>query len=582
MVERIRKKLPEIAVILLCMIILGAGVSQKEGYHMDELLSFELANAEFNPWIVPTQPEGRLAKFVHNEIDGESIGEIVGNLWDVALDVLQNGGNSRLLSYQADVYEEPVWITAEQFRDYVTVDKGDAFNYLSVYFNVKDDNHPPIHFMLLHTMSSLFQSRIHPIMGCVINMVAVAVSMLLLMKCGRLLAVLLGMEEHGRTLGLLAALLYGISTGALASVLLIRMYCVMTCLCVTLFYYHLKKWQTKGFACKNKGLIAVTVLGFLTQYFFLFYCILLAAVTAVLLWCYNRKKELWCYVRSMLCAAVIGVVCYPFSILHVFSSGRGVEALENLTSGLAGYGNRLAGFSAIMADRTFGSAVLLLLLVIVLVLVCVFIYKRLRREKSAVLKADTACLWLLVLPVAGYFLLAARMSPYLVDRYIMAVFPFIMLMGACILVGATYCLQKRGGRSYIFAVVYGAVVLLQLMRLGMYDGNYLYQGYAAQERLATEYSGYPCICIYDGVGYYENLPEFAQYRKTLLVKPDELKNRREVQSIAELDAAVVLMKNTVDVAQMCDILKEKYGLMLQESLLQDSAHEDKVYLFVGE
>ena len=39
---------------------------------MDELLSFELANGEFNPWIVPTQPQGRLAKFVENEIRGES------------------------------------------------------------------------------------------------------------------------------------------------------------------------------------------------------------------------------------------------------------------------------------------------------------------------------------------------------------------------------------------------------------------------------------------------------------------------------------------------------------------------------
>ena len=34
-------------------------------------LSFELANARYNPWIVPTQPEGRLAKFVNEEIRGQ-------------------------------------------------------------------------------------------------------------------------------------------------------------------------------------------------------------------------------------------------------------------------------------------------------------------------------------------------------------------------------------------------------------------------------------------------------------------------------------------------------------------------------
>ena len=102
---------------------------------MDELLSFELADARYNPWIVPTQPVGRLAKYVNEEIQGDSLGETVANLKDTVTDVLRNRGNSKLLSYKADVYEEPVWITDRQFQDYVTVDGRDAFDYLSVYFN---------------------------------------------------------------------------------------------------------------------------------------------------------------------------------------------------------------------------------------------------------------------------------------------------------------------------------------------------------------------------------------------------------------------------------------------------------------
>ena len=59
-----KKILPEFLAVLLCLLLMGIGISQKEGYHMDELLSFELADARYNPWIVPTQPVGRLAKFV--------------------------------------------------------------------------------------------------------------------------------------------------------------------------------------------------------------------------------------------------------------------------------------------------------------------------------------------------------------------------------------------------------------------------------------------------------------------------------------------------------------------------------------
>ena len=73
---------------------------------------------------------------MREEIQGDSFPETVSNLTETVKDVLQNRRNSKLLSYKADVYEEPVWISAEQFRDYVTVDGDDAFDYLSVYFNV--------------------------------------------------------------------------------------------------------------------------------------------------------------------------------------------------------------------------------------------------------------------------------------------------------------------------------------------------------------------------------------------------------------------------------------------------------------
>lgn len=591
MMQKIRGKLPELAVILFCIIILGFGVSLKEGYHMDELLSFELANAEFNPWIVPTQPEGRLAKFVHNEIDGDTLGETWGNLVDVVRDVIQNRGNSLLLSYTADVYEEPVWISAEQFRDYIYVDGTDDFNYLSVYFNVKDDNHPPLHFMLLHTISSVFQGMVMPFMGCIINIAAVVCTMLLLMRIGKILAGQLGMEKQGRTLGLLAALLYGISTGALASVLLIRMYCVMTCLCVASLYYHLKKWQEGSFSGKNKGLIAVTVAGFLTQYFFLFYCIVMAGVTAVLLWCHNRKKEFWIYIRSMICAAVIGVVCFPFAISHVFSSERGVEALGNLSTGLSGYGSRLASFSSILADRTFGGGLLFVLVILSGVFLCFYLKKY--RKNRMLLKADgsgkpeegrnrVAYVCMLVLPTVGYFLLAARMSPYLVDRYIMAVFPFAILTGTLLLMGAACYVERKSGEINIIPVVFGVLLALQLFRLVQYDGTYLYRGYAEQKQLAEEYGEYPCICVYDGVGYYENLLEFTQYEKTLLVTADELAGRVETQSIMELDSVMVLMKQTVDVMKVCEILTEKYGFVMAEDLLSDSVYGDALCLFVRE
>ena len=570
---RLKEKSWEIAAILLCVIVLSFGISQKEGYHMDELLSFELANGEFNPWIVPTQPQGRLAKFVENEIRGESFSETMGNLWSTCKDVIQNRGNSKLLSYQADVYEEPVWIGAEEFSDYITVDDKDAFNYVSVYFNVKDDNHPPLHFMLLHTVCSLFRGQIKPFMGCVINLTAAVGTMLLLMRLGRQFACLFGIPDKARLSGILAALFYGLSTGAMACVLLIRMYGVLTFFCVALFYICMQKWQHSGFEKKNFRLIAVTVLGFLTQYFFLFYCIFLfLTLAAGLLW-KRRFRECLCLVRSMVIAAAAGILLFPFALSDVFSSSRGVEALENLAAGVSGYGQRLSAFLEILVSRTFGN----LMWILCAMGLCCAVWGLVCLQKK---KTPLAEICLLFVPPVGYFFLAARMSPYLVDRYIMPLFPFVCLWGALALVLWLGKLEGYfGNKKGIFAgTVCGICLLWQVLGLFDYDGSYLYRGYEKQEELSQEYASLPCICVYEGVGYYENLLEFTHYEKTLLVRLSELIERRDRESVASLEQAVVLVKSEADWEEVLTVMEEVYGLSLKQELLADSVHQDRIFL----
>lgn len=576
----IKRNIPEIAVALVCLAVLGGFVSMKEGFHMDELLSYELSNAEYNPWIVPTQPEGRLAKFIHNEIDGDTWGETLSNLVTEAKDVLQNRGNSKLLSYKADVYEEPVWITAEQFQDYITVGAGDAFNYLSVYFNVKDDNHPPLHFMLLHTVSSIFRRKAEAWMGCLINLAAVGAILVLLIKIGRLLAEVMGMGESARAAGLLCALFYGISAGAVSTTLLIRMYGLVTLWCVAYFWLVIKKWRNREFDRHNLWLILITAFGFWTQYFFLFYCILLAAVAAACLLRSRRIRELGCFVRSMLTAAFLGLAGFPFAIADVFSSGRGVEALGNLSEGFSGYGLRLSAFLKIVGDRTFSLWfwVMLFLMLLLSGIGRAGLGKngtkhketvpgnRLAEENETAARDRRLYLWMLLFPVAGYFLLAARMSPYLVDRYMMPVFPFVILTGMLAMLWLLQALKKEGPGGWskgLAGMVCGLALAFQLWGLLQYDGSYLYRGYGRQEKLAEEYADYSCLCVYTGVGYYENLKEFTNYEKTLLLTPEELENRKDKESIAAQDKLAVLIKEEVDYTQVLTILTQEYGFVME-------------------
>ncbi len=563
-----QQKLPEVLVVLLCMIVLCIGVYQKEGYHMDEILSFEMSNAAFNPWIVPTQPQGRLAKFVENELQGESAKETLQNLKNTVVDVINNRGNSKLLSYKADVYEEPVWIDAESYKEYITVGDADAFQYLSVYFNVRDDVHPIFHYLLLHSMSSLFRGMAEPFVGCVINLAAVAGVLLLLMRLGKRFAVLLGMEKRARLIGVFTALCYGLSTGAMATTLLVRMYAVLTFFCVVFFTIHVEKWLQQGFAKKNKGLIAVTALGFLTQYFFLFYCFLLAAFTAVMLLCKKRTKEFWCYVRSMVIAGVIGVAAFPFSISHVLTSDRGEQALGSLTQGVSDFLIRLQAFGSILLERTFGESLSLAMLVIGIIAGVVFVVRR----KSQL------PVWMLFLPAVGYFLFVAKVSPFLVDRYIMAVFPFVALMGALLLFWLADRIEQKISKKGIAYALCSCVVFCQVWNLIQYDGSYQYKGYDIQRQISQEYAQYPCICVYDSVGYYENILEFTNYEKTLLLLEGELADRVETESVTELGQFVLLLKDNVDAENVFAIMEEKYGFVTEQILLEQSVHGDMIVL----
>lgn len=178
------------------------------------------------------------------------------------------------------------------------------------------------------------------------------------------------------------------------------------------------------------------------------------------------------------------------------------------------------------------------------------------------------------------------MSPYLVDRYIMPMFPLTALAAGLFLIYILSFLlllfdltRDRSGQC-----AYGVCVLAVLLQMGAlagYDGEYLYRGYRAQESAAAAYEGEACICVYDGVGYYENLKEFTYYDKSLLLKVEELENRRDIGSIEELGRFVLLLKRGVSADDVLEIFAGKYGFAPRERVLSDeSVHGDSIYIMI--
>lgn len=192
--------------------------------------------------------------------------------------------------------------------------------------------------------------------------------------------------------------------------------------------------------------------------------------------------------------------------------------------------------------------------------------------------ARRVLLLMLLLPAVCYFLLAARLSPFLVDRYIMPLFPF----------GAMGIMLLLGGAFSVFQVRKRYLALLPAVALGVvsvafYEGDYLYQGYDRQVETAGLYQDLPCVCLYEDVGYYYNLIEFTRYQETLLSTLSELQCRQEPLAPNGEVCLVVLRKAGVDEKEALEALLV-HGYRVEQVLLraEESVYGDTLYLCVGQ
>ncbi len=566
---QINKYLWQIATLLLMVVVLFGFALQKEGYHMDEVLSYQLANSEYNPFIITEKPVGRLAKYMAQ--DGH-------NLFTAVWDVVTNGTGGELGQTVADSYPEAVWFQRQQFVDYMTVNENDGFNPVSAYLGAQADTHPPLYYMALHTMCALVPGSASPMIACTLNILILVGIGILLMKLAALL------EEKNiipagwsRPLGIMAVLLYGLSSGGISTMLLARMYGLTALFAVWSFYLQMKMFYGEGFGKKRFLLALITAAGFLSQYFFVFYCIPLAFVMVIILATKKRYKDLINYVVTMIGAGILGMGVFPFCIPDLFSSTMG----NSVTGGFALNWERFSGAVSAMGtigmEGFFGNfrVGLVFILLSLVVSVTAEVLKK-RDVANVVAECDkTSFTRLLLTPVILGFLLISNMTIYWMPRYLMPLFPF---MGFALAWGLMDFFHICKGKWKYLAFV--PVTIFCLFSIFTFKDLSMYKGYDRQLQIAKEYEDYSCICFNDYVRYYENVPEFMAYENTLITYLYNFEIRQDKEQLNALEEVVVIRKSEVEEARMCKAMEDN-GFTLKEILLNstDSPWADTIYLW---
>lgn len=453
-----KQKTRLLMLLLLTLELLGGlywGV-KKEGYYIDELWSYGLANSYYAPFL------------------------------------------------QEKEHYMNTWHAPDFYWDYLTVDRQEAFSYGSVYANQTRDVHPPLYYILLHTVCSLFPGEFSKWFGLSVNLVFFGGILWLLYEIG---GHIFGEESAVR---LLPALIYGFSGGALSTVMYIRMYTMLTFegLLLLLLVCKLMKSGGGGRRTRLLGMVALTVaVGFLTQYYFLIFTFFLSAAYVLRQAYLRRWKEIPAYAAAVFGGMAVGVLSFPASLSQIFLGQKGQDSLSNVFLGFRDFWERLRQYDRILSQEFMTSPAGLDFLLAGLVAAYVFLFLRQRlfhRREVDFRRAQTppgddtavgSAIWLLSVTLAGYFCVVAKISTDIVDRYQFIIYP----AGVLAVSAAVYDFLRRLKKEKLIWGAAALALLLDFYGYGQDTVHYIAAGYEeARLLLSAEYRDAPGIYVTPG------------------------------------------------------------------------------------
>lgn len=514
--------------VLLCFVILIVNAlywcDKKEGYYIDELWSYGLSNGYYSPFL-----------------------------------------------YQNEDYMNR-WHQPSFYEDYLTVRPGETFSYKSVYNNQIQDVHPPFYYILLHTICSLFPNHFSKWFGLFINLLFFCGSVFLLYKISGLL---LGEAESIR---LIPPLLYGISMGAVSTLIYIRMYMMLTFW--ALLFVFLSFSLIKTMACKRRIFLLIEVgltimAGFLTQYYFVVFVFFFSVGYVIWHMFTHQWRRIVEYSIAVCTGVTGGILIFPASLRHIFLGPQGRRAFISVFDAFPLFLDHWKQYRDTIIGEFFGNdhitqVVLLSGFLFLIITVAASANKKNQKLKiwNTVPKAE--CLMLFI-AVSGYFSLIAQISPEISDRYQFIIYPFCVLLAVAVTV---YLLRKIRKKRIIWIVSIGCLMLI-LRNYAVRPVPYVYEGYReVMSKLGTEYKNIPGIYVTAGDHLLiNNCLYLAQQDMTYSLTLEQINEIPEICEDTHVNQLVLYVDIYYDeqktVKQVMELLKyHSYSLLYDNTFTQ--------------
>ena len=398
-----------------------------------------------------------------------------------------------------DKQNKPIWKNRDFFKSSMTLTCNNIFNFKSLYVNQALDNHPPFFYTLVHFSTLIFGGQFSLYSVFVVNIIAFIISCLIVYRILKLL--------NKENLIIPSLILYGLSMGTISMVIFQRMYMLLTLFILIYFYLNLKLYKN-NFIMDKKITIQLgisTILGFLTQYFFVIYAFCIFGIMIIeMIRTKKNKKVISKYVVSHILYAAVGILIFVPCLKHLLFSDRGLCNLGNngYFTHVLEYLKHLAYAFSINISDTFLMVSALVLFAILTISLCVK-----SREKFVVL--------ITIVPTILYFLVVVVLTSFQELRYIMPIIPFVVFM-------FFFVLNEFFKFKYNYILFTVISVFLVVNGFVFSKPLFLYENYKDILDIATQNKDKSFVYVYDNFfNHMQSVQEMMIYNRTLIVNAND-------------------------------------------------------------
>ena len=565
MKERIEKIIFIITITIISLVMIY-WIGQKQGFHEDEIFSYGSSNYNLDNVFQRYGKKDEVNKIIFDEILQGDIINITNNIKNII-------GNPNIFMerlHELESKEKPIWKAKEEAREYLTIGKEDIFNYFYVYYNQLRDVHPPLFYFLVHLVSTIFFGTFSKYIIFIINLIFLILTLIILRKILNLL--------NKKYLTIPLIILYGLSIGAASTVVFLRMYQMLVFFILASLYIHIKIIKNNfeiDKKTRNK-LIAITVLGFLTQYYFCIFALFEFLTLLVILIKNKKKEELKKYAKYTIISGVLGVLIFPASIYHIFFSYRGVGASgkdSSLIESIFTY------FKEISYSFSISEIVLIVIFAISLAIYITYLIKNYKKQKE---KTNLELSAIIIIPQILFFIVVCKISPMMqentINRYISACIPLISLAVILIL---DYIASKFINKKIIITLILSIMTMsLSIYGLITNEPRYLYKGYDEVLKIAKENQSTNYIYICDNnFTYLSSLPEFLVYDKSLIINYniDNLEILKENSELQDKNEIILCVKKWLNVDQILEEVKNNTDFKNSRVILDNNELQSVIF-----